>query len=52
MTEKITVPAMLRTTGENTKGFMDQVAEHIEKLEGEIIRLTARVNELEATEGK
>lgn len=50
MTDKITVPSMLRTLGENNKGFMEQVAEHIEKLEGEIVRLTARVNELEAKE--
>ena len=44
---KPTVPQMLRMTGENTAQFMEQVADHIDKLEAEVARLTARVNELE-----
>ena len=38
---------MLRVTGENTAEFMKQVAEHIDKLETEIINLQQRVTELE-----
>lgn len=50
MTEekKTTVPEMLRTTGNNTAQFMFQIAEHIEKLETEVQRLTDRVTELES----
>jgi hypothetical protein len=49
-TENLTppsVPDMLRITGGNTAQFMEQVADHIEKLEQEVARLTARVSELE-----
>lgn len=42
------VPSMLRVTGGNTATFMEQVAQHIEKLESEVARLTQRVTELEA----
>lgn len=42
------VPAMLRVTGGNTATFMEQVAQHIEKLEAEVARLSQRVTELEA----
>lgn len=41
------IPEMLRITGGNTATFMEQVADHIDKLEAEVARLTARVNELE-----
>ena len=41
------VPEMLRITGENTHEFMKQIAEHIEKLENEILKLRARITELE-----
>lgn len=41
------VPEMLRMTGANTATFMEQVADHIDKLETEVARLTARINELE-----
>jgi ubiquinone biosynthesis protein UbiJ len=40
---------MLRATGNNTAAFMEQVAEHIEKLESEVARLQQRVTELEAS---
>jgi pyridoxal biosynthesis lyase PdxS len=43
----VTVAEMLRTTGKNTAGFMEQVASHIEKLEEGIAQLQARVTELE-----
>ncbi len=39
---------MLRVTGANTATFMEQVADHVEKLEAEVARLTHRVAELEA----
>jgi hypothetical protein len=46
---KPTVPQMLRMTGNNTQQFMEQIAIHIEKLEVEVARLQARVQELEET---
>jgi len=45
-----TVSEMLRVTGANTAEFMKQVAEHVEKLEGEVERLRQRVDELESTQ--
>lgn len=45
-----TIPEMLRITGGNTAQFMEQVALHIEKLEGEVARLTQRITELEASQ--
>lgn len=42
------VPEMIRTTGENTAGFMKQVADHVDKLETEVAQLTARIKEMEA----
>lgn len=42
------VADMLRLTGGNTATFMEQVAQHIEKLEIEVARLSQRVAELEA----
>ena len=44
------VGQMLRMTGANTADFMNQVAEHIEKLEMEVARLQERVAQLESTE--
>jgi hypothetical protein len=44
----VSVPDMLRVTGENTAEFMKQVADHIEKLENAVKGLQARVEELEA----
>jgi cell division septum initiation protein DivIVA len=52
MTEEqkpISVPEMLRMTGENTSGFMNQVADHIEKLVQAVADLKARVNEMESS---
>jgi peptidoglycan hydrolase CwlO-like protein len=43
----VTVAEMLRTTGNNTAEFMEQVAAHIEKLEEGIASLQSRVTELE-----
>lgn len=45
-----TVAEILRMTGTNTAVFMDNVASHVEQLESEVARLTARVQELEAKE--
>ena len=45
------VPEMLRLTGANTAEFMEQVANHIEKLENAIAELKTRVDELEAVSG-
>ena len=42
-----TVSEMLRLTGANQAQFMEQVALHVDKLEEEILRLQARVAELE-----
>ena len=43
----VSVPEMVRLTANNSLEFMKQVAEHIEKLEGAVKELTARVTELE-----
>jgi len=54
MTEEVkqpSVPEMLRMTGANTAEFMIQIAEHIEKLEAEVISAKARIDELEAQHG-
>ena len=48
--QQVSVADMLRTTGENTQNFMIQIAQHIEKLEAEVLRLQQRVTELESTE--
>jgi outer membrane murein-binding lipoprotein Lpp len=45
---KPSVGQMLRVTGANTATFMEQVAEHVEKLEAEVARLAQRVTDLEA----
>lgn len=42
-----TVAEMLRITANNQAEFMGQVAEHIDKLEAEVVKLTQRVEELE-----
>jgi flagellar biosynthesis chaperone FliJ len=42
-----TVAEMLRVTGNNTNDFMQQVAEHIDKLENAVKQLQSRVQELE-----
>jgi len=50
MTEELkpmTVSAMLRTTGVNTADFMQQVADHVDKLEEAVVQLQMRVAELE-----
>lgn len=47
---KPSVGQMLRMTGANTAQFMEQVADHVERLEMEVARLTARVSDLEAKE--
>lgn len=44
------VAEMLRVTGNNTAIFMGQVAEHIDKLEAEIVQLQQRVKELEESQ--
>jgi len=53
MTEptQMTVPEMVRMTANNSLEFMKQIAEHIEKLEQEVARVTARIAELEASNG-
>jgi uncharacterized protein YceH (UPF0502 family) len=48
--EKISVAEMVETTGKNTATFMAQVAEHISKLEAEVINLRQRISELESAE--
>jgi hypothetical protein len=51
MTEEVktppTVPEMLRMTGENTAEFMMQVADHVDRLESVILKLEARITEME-----
>ena len=45
--KKLSIPEMVRLTANNSLEFMKQVAEHIEKLEGAVKELTARITELE-----
>ena len=42
---------MLRVTAENLNEFLLQVAGHLEALEKELVRLQARVAELETSSG-
>ena len=42
---------MLRVTAENLNEFLVQVADHLEALEAELVRLQSRVEELEASNG-
>lgn len=44
------VAEMLRLTGDNTSKFMLHVADHIDKLEQEVLKLQNRVKELESTQ--
>lgn len=51
--ENLTPPSvaeMLRITGGNTAAFMEQVADHIDKLEATVVELQRRVAELEGKE--
>ena len=41
------VSEMIRMTGANTATFMEQVAEHIDKLEARVVELTKRIEEFE-----
>ena len=45
---KPTVPQMLRMTADNQSHFLTQIADHIDNLEAEVVRLSARVAELES----
>ena len=50
MNENLTppsVPEMLRLTGANQADFMQQVADHVEKLEQAVVELQQRITELE-----
>jgi hypothetical protein len=50
--ENLTPPSvseMIRMTADNSVVFMQQVAEHIDKLEGSILELQKRIAELEGT---
>lgn len=51
--ENLTPPSvaeMLRLTGDNTSKFMIHVADHIDKLEQEVVKLQNRIKELESTQ--
>ena len=54
-TENLTPPSisdMLRITGVNTATFMEQVADHIDKLEASVVELQKRISELEGTQNE
>jgi phage shock protein A len=53
MTEEkvIKVSDMIRTTAENSTQFMQQIADHIDKLEEGIVKLQTRIEELEKQNG-
>lgn len=44
----ISVPEMLRMTSSNTSVFLEQVADHISKLENQVATLKERICELES----
>lgn len=48
-TKELSVSDMLKLTGANTADFMKRVAEHVEDLENQVLRLQERVTELEST---
>jgi hypothetical protein len=45
--QTLSAPEMVRLTASNNLEFMKQIANHIEKLEGAVKELTARITELE-----
>jgi exonuclease VII small subunit len=47
MEQEMRISDMLRQTGENYSQFMQQVANHIDKIESQVIRLEQRILELE-----
>ena len=47
MEQEIKISDMLRQTGENYSQFMQQVANHIDKIESQVISLEQRILELE-----
>jgi exonuclease VII small subunit len=47
MEQEIRISDMLRQTGDNYSQFMQQVANHIDKIESQVISLEQRVLELE-----
>jgi len=47
MEQEIRISDMLRQTGENYSQFMQQVANHIDKIEIQVISLEQRILELE-----
>ena len=50
--KQLTVSEMLKNTGKNTQLFMEQVADHITKLEEHIVALQKRVADLEANQNE
>ncbi len=50
--KQLTVSEMLKATGKNTQIFMEQVADHVTKLEEHIVGLQKRVTELEAKQNE
>jgi exonuclease VII small subunit len=47
MEQEMRISDMLRQTGDNYSQFMQQVANHIDKIESQVISLEQRVLELE-----
>jgi hypothetical protein len=53
--ENLTPPSvsdMVRLTGVNTNQFMEQVAQHIDKLEAQVVTLKDRISELESKQNE
>ena len=44
--ETLTIGQMIRTTSANTDNFLNQVADHIEKLENHIVALELQLSKL------
>ncbi len=50
--KQLSVSEMLKSTGKNTQIFMEQVADHVTKLEEHIVALQRRVAELEGKQNE
>ena len=46
------VAEMLRITGANTAAFMEHIAEHVDKLEAEVLQLQQRIEQLESIQNE
>ena len=51
MIDSMKISDMVRITSDNSHEFMQQVADHVDKLEDQVAELKARIEELDASNG-